>query len=182
MLDSHPVSWLLILGNQWEVGTSNPAAQWEEAAVPPIEQSTLFWQRPPKTFHPDSNQTVNPHQVWSWWAHCTIHQSAVQLSRHMVPTDTFTLCCIISPNTATPFQFDQYQRPKWLSATIKTSENQHFGVLMQISTEVMRGWTLCYFVIFSYIDFDTKAIRGRYIRPLLPLEHHATLTNAEPYY
>ena len=123
-----------------------PIRAWQQASRPMggggvkrIEQSTLFWQRPPKTFHPDSYQTVNPHQVWSKpglvrTVHQEQEQNAVQLWRHMVPTDTFTLCPVLSPTAPNPFQFDQYQSLKWLSGEIKTYENKQQGrVLMQIS-------------------------------------------------
>ena len=122
------MSWHLSLGLTNASLAAGESAN-KKVLVLRIEQSTLFWQPPQKTFHPDLYQTVNPHQVWSpAWCWCSApgakHQSAVQLWRHMVPTDTFTLCRVKASTRAHPFQFDQYQSLKWLSEQIKTHENQ----------------------------------------------------------
>ena len=95
----------------------------------------------------------------------TVHQehqeqSAVQLWRHMVPTDTFTLCRVLSPTAPNPFQFDQYQSLKWLSEEIKTYENQqqHCSqdcVLMQVSGKGTK-WISLIFIIPGAVQWVKK--------------------------
>ena len=66
----------------------------------------------------------------------------------MVPTDTFTLCPVLSPPAPIPFRFDQYQSLKWLSEEIKTYENQQQGrVLMLVSGDGTKS--ISFIFIFS---------------------------------